>query len=331
MAEYMEEFKFPDELEQEAKAVKEAEDKANAEPEDSGVEIIDDTPPEDRNKTPGEPPEEIPEEKLSKYDESFQARMKKFTKGYHDERRAKEAAQRERDEAIRAAQIMAEEAKRLQAQLEEGSKMFIDQGKSAAQLELDAAKRQLKEAYEAGDGELLAEAQYKISQATLKLDKADSLKPLQAKEFDVQIPTYDAQVQQQQQVDPRTAKWLDENPWYGDDDEMSASALGLHKKLEKQFGKQFIGSEEYFKTIDDTMKRRFPEYFGSAGQQDTSEEEEKPQARAKPASNVVAPATRSTAPSKIRLTKSQVLIAKKLGVPLELYAKKVAEQTNGGQ
>jgi hypothetical protein len=327
----MEEFKVPDELEQENKATKVAEDAANmAEPE-SEIEIVDDTPPEDRGRQPGEAPEEVPEAKLSKYDESIQARMKKFTKGYHDERRAKEAAERERDEAIRAAKIMADEAKRLQSQLEEGTKVFIDQGKSAAQGKLEAAKRAFKDAYEAGDSDLLADAQARISQATIEIEKADSLRPLQTKEYDVQIPTYDVQEQQQQQVDPRTAKWLDENPWYGDDDEMSASALGLHKKLEKQFGKQYIGSEEYFKNIDDTMKRRFPEYFGSAVEEDNSEEEEKPQARAKPASNVVAPATRSTAPSKVKLTKSQVAIAKKLGVPLELYAKKVAEQMKGNQ
>jgi hypothetical protein len=330
MAEYMEEFKFPHELEEEKKATKTAEDAANAAEPESEIEIVDDTPPEDRNREPGEAPEEIPEAKLNKYDESIQARMKKFTKGYHDERRAKEAAERERDEAIRAARIMADEAKNLQKQLEEGTKVFIDQGKSAAQGELEAAKRAFKDAYEAGDSDLLADAQARISQATIRIEKADAIKPLQTKEFDVQIPSYDAQ-EQQPQVDPRTAKWLDENPWYGDDDEMSASALGLHKKLEKQFGKQYIGSEEYFKTIDGTMKRRFPEYFGSEVEENLSEEEEKPQARAKPASNVVAPATRSTAPSKVRLTKSQVAIAKKLGVPLELYAKKVAEQMKGNQ
>lgn len=330
MAEYMEEFKFPHELEEENKATKVAEDAANTAEPESEIEIVDDTPPEDRNRQPGETPEEIPEAKLNKYDESIQARMKKFTKGYHDERRAKEAAERERDEAIRAARIMADEAKNLQKQLEEGTKVFIDQGKSAAQGELEAAKRAFKDAYEAGDSDLLADAQTRISQATIRIEKADSIRPLQTKEFDVQIPTYDAQ-EQQPQVDPRTAKWLDENPWYGDDDEMSASALGLHKKLEKQFGKQYIGSEEYFKTIDGTMKRRFPEYFGSEVEENLSEEEEKPQARAKPASNVVAPATRSTAPSKVRLTKSQVAIAKKLGVPLELYAKKVAEQMKGNQ
>lgn len=331
MAEFMEEFKFPDELEQENKATKEAEDAANVAEPESEIEIVDDTPPEDRGRKPADPPEEVKEDELAKYDQSVQARIKKFTRGYHDERRAKEEAQRERDEAIRAARIMAEEAKALQKQLEEGTKVFIDQGKSAAQAELEAAKRAFKDAYEAGDSDLLADAQARISQATIKIEKADAIKPLQPKEFDVQIPSYDVQEQQQQQVDPRTAKWLDENPWYGDDDEMSASALGLHKKLEKQFGKQYIGSEEYFKTIDDTMKRRFPEYFGSAVQEESSEEEEKPQPRAKPASNVVAPATRSTAPSKVRLTKSQVAIAKKLGVPLELYAKKVAEQMKGNQ
>ena len=330
MAEFMEEFKFPDELEAEAKAAKAAEDKANEEPDESNIEIVDDTPPQDRNKEPLPEEEKQQLDELSEYDKGVQGRMKKFAKGYHDERRAKEAAERERDEAIRAARILAEEAKKLQEQLHEGSKMFIDQGKSAAQLELESAKKALKEAYEAGDGELLAEAQYKISQATLKMDKAEAIRPLQPKEFDVQIPQYESQAPQQQ-LDSRTSEWLDNNPWYGDDDEMSASALGLHKKLEKQFGKQYIGSEDYFKTIDATMKRRFPEYFGSETKQETTEEEEKPQTRAKPASNVVAPATRSTAPKKVRLTTTQVAIAKKLGVPLELYAKKVAEQMKGNQ
>jgi hypothetical protein len=330
MPEFMEEFKFPDELEQEAKATQEAEDAANVAEPESEIEVVDDTPVQDRNKEPLPKEDKKELDELSEYDKGVQGRMKKFAKGYHDERRAKEAAEREREEAIRAAKFLVEENKRLQEQLHEGSKMFIDQGKSAAQLELDAAKRALKEAYEAGDGELLAEAQYKISQATLKMDKADSLKPLQTKEIDVQIPQYESQAPQQQ-LDARTTQWLEDNPWYGDDDEMSASALGLHKKLEKQFGKQYIGSEDYFKTIDATMKRRFPEYFGSETQQETSEEEEKPQTRAKPASNVVAPATRSTAPKKVRLTTTQVAIAKKLGVPLELYAKKVAEQMKGNQ
>lgn len=329
MPEFMEEFKFPDELEQEAKATKEAEDVANAAEPESEIEIVDDTPPEDRGRTPAEPPEEVKEDELAAYDKGVQARIKKFTRGYHDERRAKESALREREEAIRAAKFLADENKRLQQQLEEGSKVLIERTKGGAEAQLQNAKRAFKEAYEAGDVEAMTTAQQEISRATYDMERASQLKPLQVQETEVQIPEYDVQAPQQQ-LDSRTAEWLDENPWYGDDDEMSAAALGLHTKLEKEFGKQFIGSEDYYKRIDATMRKRFPEYFGSEVQ-DKSEEEEKPQTRAKPASNVVAPATRSTAPSKIKLTKSQVAIAKKLGVPLELYAKKVAEQTKGGQ
>jgi hypothetical protein len=329
MAEYMEEFKFPHELEEENKATKAAEDAANeAEPE-SEIEIVDDTPPEDRNRKPADPPEEIKEDELASYDKGVQARIKKFTRGYHDERRAKESALREREEAINAAKYLADENRRLQHQLEEGSKVLIERTKGGAEAQLQNAKRAFKEAYEAGDVDQMTSAQQEIARATMDMERASQLKPLQARENEVQIPQYDVQAPKQQ-IDSRTSEWLDENPWYGDDDEMSATALGLHTKLEKEFGKQFIGTEEYYQRIDGTMRKRFPEYFGSEVQ-NNSEEEEKPQTRAKPASNVVAPATRSTAPSKIRLTKSQVAIAKKLGVPLELYAKKVAEQMKGNQ
>lgn len=315
------EYSFPDEVEAKGKPLEET----------TEIEIEDDTPPEDRNRKVGEPPEEVTEQELNQYDEKVQKRLKKFTKGYHDERRAKEEALREKEEAIRAAKAILEENKRLQQQLEEGSKVFIEQGKSSAQLELEAAKRAFKEAYEAGDAELLADAQMRISQATLKMDRADSLKPIQAKEVETQIPKETVQPQQPQQLDPRTAEWLENNPWYGEDDEMSAAALGLHKKLERENGKEFIGSAQYFKKIDDTMRRRFPEYFGSDEEVVKPEVEEEPQTRAKPASNVVAPATRSIAPNKVKLTKTQVALAKRLGVPLDLYAKKVAEQINGGQ
>jgi hypothetical protein len=314
-------YEFPDEIESKGKPVEE---------EDLGteIEIEDDTPVQDRDREPSEPPEEVTDQELNQYDEKVQKRLKKFTRGYHDERRAKEAAVREREEAVRAAQAILEENKRLQQQLEEGSKVFIEQGKSSANLELESAKRAFKEAYEAGDADLLADAQMRISQATLKMDKAEALRPLQAREVDVQIPQ---QTQNQQpQLDSRTSDWLENNPWYGEDDEMSAAALGLHRKLEKEQGGQFIGSDAYFKRIDDTMRRRFPEYFGSESNVVQPEvEEEIPQTRAKPASNVVAPATRTTAANKIKLTKTQVALAKRLGVPLDLYAKKVAEQMNG--
>ena len=320
------EYKFPDEVDQtqvDAQADDNAEDQID-------IEIVDDTPPEDRGRKPADPPKDVPEDELAKYDESVQARIKKFTRGYHDERRAKEAALREREEAIRAAKFLVDENKRLQEQLHEGSKVYIDQAKTGAEAVLENAKRQFKEAYEAGDVEGMTAAQQEISRATLRMEEATRLKPLQVQEKEVQIPQVDVQPQEAP-LDSRTAEWLDENAWYGDDEEMSATALGLHSKLEKQFGKQFVGSEDYFKQIDATMRKRYPEYFGSEVKDQTDAEDEKPQTRAKPAANVVAPAARSTAPKKVKLTQTQIAIAKKLGVPLDLYAKKVAEQMNGGQ
>lgn len=319
------EFKLPHEVEETT-----VDAQADSGEEQFDIEIVDDTPPEDRGRKPAEPPKDVPEDELAKYDEGVQARIKKFTRGYHDERRAKEAALREREEAIRAAKFLVDENKRLQEQLHEGSKVYIDQAKTGADAQLQNAKRAFKEAYEAGDVEAMASAQQEISRATLMMEEATRLKPLQVQEKEVQIPQVDMQPQGAP-LDSRTSEWLDDNPWYGDDDEMSATALGLHTKLEKQFGKQFVGSEDYFKQIDATMRKRYPEYFGSEVKNEPDAEEEKPQSRAKPAANVVAPAARSTAPKKVKLTQTQIVIAKKLGVPLDLYAKKVAEQMNGGQ
>lgn len=107
---------------------------------------------------------------------------------------------------------------------------------------------------------------------------------------------------------------------------MSATALGVHSALVKQYGQGYVGSDDYYEKINARMHRSFPDYFGSKQSQEDSESEpQQVSSRAKPA-NVVAPATRSTSPKKVKLSASQAAIAKRLGVPLELYAKKVAEQ-----
>lgn len=311
------EFKFPDEIVDKNVL-------ANAE-EDLQIEIEDDTPAPDRDKKPmAEPPEDVTEDELSQYDEKVQKRLKKFTKGYHDERRAKEEALRERQAAEEFAKQVYEENQRLQQQLSEGSKMFIEQGQSAAQMALEAAEKAYKEAYESGDTDALLDAQKKITNATLRLDKAQNLKPIEI----VEKPSYSAP--KPVVTDARAEQWKDENPWYGDESKpehtiMSATALGVHTALLRQYGQGYIGSDDYYEKIDSRMRASFPEYFGSTNQE--PDEERAAPARAKPA-NVVAPATRSTSPKKVKLSSSQVAIAKRLGVPLELYAKKVAEQEN---
>ena len=323
------EFEFPDEKEERLKAQA---PKVEAEPE-IDLEIVDDTPPQDRGRKPmAEPPEEVTDDELASYDEKVQKRLKKFTKGYHDERRAKEEALRERQAAEEFARQVYEENQRLQQQLSEGSKLFIEQGKSAAQLELEAAERKYKEAYESGNSDAMVEAQRHIASATLKLDKAENLRPIEVREKPEYSPPKPAVAPR----DDKLQEWLADNPWYGNQADpdhriMSATALGVHSVLVEQYGQGYVGSDEYYEKINARMRRSFPDYFGSQQQTQETEEEEPPQkqvtSRAKPAT-VVAPATRSTSPKKVKLSASQVAIAKRLNVPLELYAKKVAEQEN---
>jgi len=308
------EFEFPDEAEENPrKGGKVVEPEAEAEAE---IEVVDDTPPEDRGRKPmTEPPKEVTDDELAKYDESVQKRIKHFTKGYHDERRAKEAAQREKDEALRFAQALAEENKKLKGSVNQNQAALLEQAKKVVANELEVAKRQYKEAYEAGDSEALVNAQEALTAAKMKAEKVNNFRPapLQEEKTVVQ-PTY--QPQSAAPVDEKLLAWQDQNQWFGSNKRMTAYALGLHEDL---VGEGIpAGSDEYYKRINTDMRERFADQFGADEPADA-----KPQ-RTK--SNNVAPATRSTAPRKIVLTQTQVNLAKRLGVPLELYARKVAEE-----
>lgn len=319
-------YKFPDEMDGDNTMP------VNAEAKEVEVEIEDDTPSEDRGRKPmAEPLDDVSEDELSKYDESVQARMRKFTRGYHDERRAKEEALRERQAAEDFARQVYDENKRLQKQLASGSEQYIEQSKSTAEMELDSAKRRYKEAYEAGDPDALTEAQADISRATLRLDKAQNMKPLQVEEKEVQLSQNSPPAQK---LSERDQDWLQDNKWFGPDDEMTSTALGVHRKLLKEHGEGFIGTKEYYRKVDSTMRRRYPEFFGSDEDEaprktSTPDEDYEPPRRAQKPANVVASASRSTPPDRIKLKASQAAIAKKLGVPLELYAQKVAELRKG--
>jgi len=139
-------------------------------------------------------------------------------------------------------------------------------------------------------------------------------------------------------VSQRDQRWMQKNTWFGTDPEMTASALGLHQKLAKEHGADFVGSDDYYKRVDATMRRRFPEYYDDtqsdeddAPSKKASEpvyEDEPPRRATKPA-NVVAPASRSTPPNRVKLKASEAAIARRLGVPIELYAKQVAQLRRG--
>jgi hypothetical protein len=315
-----EEFKFPDEIEKESKG------KPVDTEDDFSVEIEDDTPPEDRNVKPLDEDvvEELDKDNFQDYSKKVKTRIDQMKKVWHDERRAKESALREQNEAINLAQKMFEENKRLKATLFEGEKQFVSTVQGAAEIELEMAKRVYRDAYESGDTERIMDAQQKLTEASLKQDKSKSFRP------SIQIPENDVQIQQtyrqpeQPQVDPLTSKWLESNAWYGPDEEMTALALGTHAKLEKEFGKGYIGTEDYFNRIDSTMRKRFPENFSGEVEVDTQTGGGKPSSRTESRSSpVVAPATRSTASKRIVLKASQVALAKKLGLTPEQYAREM--------
>jgi len=294
---------------------------------DIEIEEEDDTPVEDRGKDPlpDEIVDELEKDNLDDYSERVKQRMAQLKKVYHDERRAKEAADREREEAIRFARTIAEENKTLKSTLSSGEEDYLKAIKNAHEKDLALAKRDYREAYDVGDTDKVIEAQSRMTDAQYKLSASADKKP----QFNtVQASTDSVDFKQNtpqpnvQAPDAKAKAWQDNNPWFGKDDEMTALALGVHEKLVKSGINPT--SDEYYRSINNTMQKRFPENFG-----DNSLEEVKP-AQRKP-SNVVAPATRSTAPKKVRLTKTQVALAKKFKLTPEQYAREMikAENANG--
>lgn len=298
------EFKFPDEQAEKPETLE-------VEVEGDEIEVVDDTPEEDRGRPPmKEPPSEVTDDELAQYSEGVKKRIQHFSKGYHEERRAKEAALREREEAIRLAQTLIEENKKLQSTQGQTQSILLEQAKRVVQTELDDAKRKYKEAYESGDSDALVAAQEELTAAKIKADRVNNFKPPVAKQETPVVQPVPQQEPPRVQVDPKAAAWQEANPWFGTDDEMTALALTVHRKLVE--GGVNPASDEYYERINSRMRQVFPDAFPS----------EKPVKK----TTVVAPATRSTAPKKIVLTKSQVNIAKRLGLTNEQYARAIAEQ-----
>jgi hypothetical protein len=298
------EFEFPDEKE----ALK-----AEPEPE---IEIVDDTPEADRYRTPmTSTPVDPTDEELATYSDSVKSRFKHFTKGYHDERRAKEAAVREKEEALRIAKSVFEENQRLKGSVNQNQSALLEQAKRVVGGEIEEAKRQYKEAYEAGDSDKLLEAQEALTNAKIRADKVNNFRPtpLQVEETPVQI---EQPFKQAAPVDDKLLAWQDKNQWFGKNKRMTSYALGLHEELVEQ-GIQ-IGSADYYKYIDADIQERFPDQVGAGESADAKSQ--------RPKTNVVSPATRSTAPRKIVLTTTQVNLAKRLGLTNEQYAREVAKE-----
>jgi len=301
--------------------------KVEAKADDFDLEIEDDTPAADKGKEPlpKEVVEELEKDNLDDYSERVKTRMAQLRKVYHDERRAKESADRERQEAIAFAKQIADENKKLKTSLSSGEETYLETLKNGLEHQLSLAKRDYREAYDSGDTEKIIEAQQKMNDAQYRLSQAQSYQP----RYKTSLQNDEKEVYIQQNETPafkpdnKALAWQEKNDWFGKDEEMTSLALGLHEKLVRSGIDP--ASDDYYRRIDGTMQKRFPEYFG-----DATLDEDQPAQRTKP-SNVVAPATRSTAPKKVRLTKTQVALAKKFGLTPEQYARETLklEKTNG--
>lgn len=303
------EFKFPDEIEDKGKPAR------NAEPEIE-IEIEDDAPAEDRGRQPLPKPlvEELEKDELDQYDDNVKTKLKQMRKVWHDERREKESALREQQEAVTLAQRLLEENKRIKTILSTGEKEYVSTIQSNADMELKMAQRAYKEAYEAGDSDKVLEAQQALQIANIKMMQAKNFRMPSLQEEEVPVQQQPVQYQPAPYVpepDNKAVAWQKRNSWFGQDRGMTAFALGLHEEL-RDSGVE-VGSDEYYRELDNTMRKRFSEKF-------ESQEDNRQGTRTRP-STVVAPAVRSTAPNKVKLKQSQVNLARKLGLTPEQYVK----------
>lgn len=297
------------------------------EDEELQIEIVDDTPEEDRGKKrrpDGVEPDIPDDDEIATYSGNVQKRLKKLKYEFHEERRRKDEAIREAEEAARITQQLLAERNAYAERFARGEDALIEQAKQRAQMELEQAERSYKEAYELGDADKIISAQKAISKITLEQQQYDNYRPQPPSRIE------ESQLRNAKPPEPddRAKNWLKSNPWFGNDEEMSGYAYGVHERLVNREKVNPL-SDDYYQRIDAAMRRRFPEYFEEEGGE---EFDISPNLSANRRTPVVAPATRTTAkmPRKVVMTATQVALAKRLGLTPEQYATQmVKERMNG--
>lgn len=303
---------------------------------DIEIDIVDDRPEEDRvppkKEVKGEDdPDDIPEDELSSYSEAVQKRIKRLRYEYHEERRAREAAAKQSEEAVRYAHNIHQENSRLKQMLESGHKQLSEYAKARSDAEMQNAQKAYKEAFEAGDTDALIEAQNKINE--ILLDRASYAQSARVAQPAASPQPAQPQVQQDpstQVPDQKFVSWSRRNQWFGDDPEMTSFAYGVHEKLVKSGVDP--RSDDYYDRIDARMRQVFPDRFDeefSVEDQSRTGSYQAATSRKKP---TVAPAGRGNGqpPRKVQLTRTQVAVAKRLGLTPEQYAKQLAKEMANG-
>jgi len=271
-----------------------------------------------------DPVEEAPEEKqeaseqdeLDSYSKGVQTRIKKLTEKYRQE-------ERDKSEAVRLSQQLMEENEKLKSRVKALDTGYLSEYGTRLQSQTEAAKRMMKEAYEAGDSDRVVEAQQLMSNIAAEQQRYNTAKAQAERQAKVQVQQQEQPQQQQQpaqqqrpQPDPRAVAWKDKNEWFGADKIMTAAAFALHSQLTDEEGFD-PNSDEYYSEVDKRLRQEFPHKFS----------ETKKSGGGSQVASAGNSASRSTKQGRrsVKLSHSQVAIAKKLGVPLEEYAKYVKD------
>ena len=248
------------------------------------------------------------EDELDEYSSGVKSRINELTKRFREEERQKQSA-------IEYAENIQKENADLKSRMEALDKNYLEQFESRVSSELETAKRVLKEAHETGDIDKLVEAQEALAELTLQKTTAKSSKeaPVAAEREEQPVPQAAPQPAPQQAVDPKAEKWAKENEWFGQDEVMTYAAFGIHRRMVEDEGFD-PSSDEYYAEIDTRLRNEFPNKFDS-----------KPKSNGgrKVASAESSASRKKSGRKTVRLTPSQVAIAKRLNVPLEEYAKYV--------
>jgi antitoxin (DNA-binding transcriptional repressor) of toxin-antitoxin stability system len=291
---------------------------------DFEIEVVDDVPADEKPRRAADAPAEIPEDDdLEGYSEQVQKRLKKLTFEAKEAARQQAEAIRLREEAINYAKALAEQNKKLQDDIQKSQGFVVDQAKGRLEAEIEKAKIAYKHAYEAGDADALLEAQAKLTRLQNDHYRWDTFKPPARQMAEPNASAIQPQPRQQQvQLTTNQQQWLANNDWYGKDRRMTSFALGVHEEL--VYNGIEPDTKQYYDEIDRELRRTFPDKFSDGEEVEVNARQRKPAA-------VVAPAARSAkTPRKIRLTSTQVAIAKRLGLTNEQYAAQLLkEQQNG--
>ena len=290
---------------------------------DFEIEVVDDVAEDDKPRVKDYEGPDIPEDdEIESYSDRVQKRMKKLSFEAKEAERQRQALAREREELLRVTQTFQSENEKLRQQLQQNEGSLVEQAKARLEAQLTQAKAAYKDAYELGDTDKMIEAQEKLTSLNNDMYRLKGYKPRPAQQpQQPQQPQYQQQPQVPQ-LDERQKEWLSENDWYGKDRQMTAFALGVHEEL--VYNGVDPNSEKYYSEINRQVRQRFADKFST---DDSEEFEVAPKKKA----NVVAPATRSSKnPKKVKLTQTQVALAKRLGITPEAYAAQLLKEQQHG-